>query len=99
MGYMEVVFAKCKLTGRIFAVCTGCGCAWFEPQHETWELGNLSNCAYDLNVYAPEGFVLATRDEMRQAGFEPLIVDVQDGEKWAKDFEWYCRQYCHAEGT
>lgn len=94
MPCTEVVFAKSLGSGQVFAVCTSCGCAWFEPQHESWEVGNLGNCVIDPKEYAPEGFVLATQDEIQQAGFDSLIVAIQDGEQWEKDFAWYSEKYC-----
>ncbi|MCH8044101.1 MAG: hypothetical protein IID44_10340 [Planctomycetes bacterium] len=94
MPCLEVVFAKCKATERVFAVCTSCGCAWFEPQHETWAPGNLGNCVIDPKEYAPKGFVVASHSEIRKAGFESLIIEVQDGEKWAEDFDWYSNKFC-----
>lgn len=94
MPCTEVVFAKSLETERVFAVCTSCGCAWFEPQHEQWEIGDLGNCVIDPTEYAPRGFVLATQEEIKQAGFETLVVDVQDGEEWEKEFAWYSKKYC-----
>ena len=93
MGCMEVVFAKCTKSNRVFAVCTACGLGWFEPQKETWEQGDLGDCLTDYREYAPQGFVVATLIEIRDAGFESAIVDVQDGPRSADDFDWFNKKH------
>lgn len=93
MPCMEVVFAKSLESWQVFGVCTSCGCVWFEPTHERWEVGDLGNCVIDPKEYAPDGFVLATQDEIRRAGFETLVVAVQDGVEWEKDSARYSEKH------
>jgi antirestriction protein len=93
MGCCEVVYAKCTKSNRVFAICTACGCAWFEPQNETWELGDLGNCLTNYHEYAPQGFSVASLTEIREAGFESAIVNVQVGSRSADDFDWFNRKY------
>jgi len=88
-GCVEVVFARCHATGRVFAVCTGCGCAWFDPQPRSPEPGDLGDCVVDYREYAPQGFALASRAEIRHAGFESRIVGTRDGARWAAEFAWF----------
>jgi hypothetical protein len=92
MPCVEVVFAKCRASGCVFAFCSHCGCAWFAPEQETWQLGDLGNCVWDYHRYAPGGVELATLDDIRQVGFESLVVEIQDGERWVKEFEWFNRK-------
>ncbi len=93
MACVEVVFATCRASGRVFAVCTSCGCAWLEPQYETWRLGDVANCVVNYHEYAPMGFTLATREEVHRAGFETLVVEIQDGAAWAADFARFHAKY------
>ncbi len=92
LGCVEVVFAKCNATSRVFAVCTACGCAWFDPHRGCWEPDDFGECVSEYHEYAPQGFVLASRDEIRQVGFEHLIVEVQSGAKWAENFSRFHAQ-------
>ena len=77
----------------MFAVCTSCGCAWFEPQFETWKQGDLGNCLTNYHEYAPQGFVVASLNEIRDAGLESVIVDVRDYAKWVEEFRWFNHKY------
>ena len=47
----------------------------------------------DYREYAPRGFALASRDEIRHAGFEDRVVGTRDGVAWAAEFAWFNARY------
>jgi sugar phosphate permease len=62
------IFVKGLEDGRIFLACPECGCAWAKPPEAF--LVDTVNAA---TVFAPNGFCLATPDEIASAGLADLV--------------------------
>lgn len=62
------VFVKDIVSGKLFLACPECGCAWARPP-EAFVVDTIDA----IVLFAPQGFWLATSDEITSAGLSDLV--------------------------
>ena len=67
-GAGDVVFVRKRTSDELFFVCPDCGCAWPEPPTP-----GVVDSIEPPEALAPEGWMVATRDEVLAAGLQSLI--------------------------
>ena len=61
--------------GDLFFACPACGCAWSEPP-----VAHVVDTIDPATSFAPQGFRLASREEIERAGLTHLIVAEYSGD-------------------